>query len=221
MNSDGQAGAGGPDGRVMRWQRRVLTADDLRRNLNGHRELLVPPGTIITPMARDQIKDLGLRIVHVNVQSINEIGTVRQRWGYTEEQPSPLVAAVMRSLEREGLQFQSLAAEREKSPGRWARAVAECIARGECAGGVVFCQDPAVACCAANKCAGLRAVAIYSVPQAARAISVLAPNLMAVEMPGRTSFEIRQILRQTACGSVRCPEETACVLQELDGHAHR
>jgi hypothetical protein len=39
-------------------------------------------------------------------------------------------------------------------------------------------------------------------------------------MPGRTFFEIRQILR-TLIGTRLCPEGVACTLRELDGHAHR
>jgi hypothetical protein len=74
----------------------------------------------------------------------------------------------------------------------------------------------------ANKVAGLRAVTAVTVGQAARATRTLGANLIAVEMPGRTFFEVRQILR-TLCTSAlpACPDGVACTLQELDGHAHR
>ena len=41
-------------------------------------------------------------------------------------------------------------------------------------------------------------------------------------VPGRTFFEVRQILR--ICCSVAapaCPPGLACTLKELEGHAHR
>jgi hypothetical protein len=41
-------------------------------------------------------------------------------------------------------------------------------------------------------------------------IEGLGANLFAIEMPGRTFFEFRQMLKSIAK-----------VLQELDGHAHR
>ena len=90
------------------------------------------------------------------------------------------------------------------------------------AGGVVFCDDPGLVCCVANKVPGLRAVAVTTVAQAARATLTLGANLLAVEMPGRTFFEMRQILR-CLCGaeSTACPAGVACTLRELDGHAHR
>ena len=68
----------------------------------------------------------------------------------------------------------------------------------------------------------LRAVGVATVAQAAQALLTLGPNLVAVEMPGRTFFEIRQILRSVClAGAAACPDGVACTLRELDGHAHR
>ena len=75
-------------------------------------------------------------------------------------------------------------------------------------------------CCVANKVPGLRAAAVTTVAQAARATHSLGANLLAVEMPGRTYFEVRQILR-AVCGAGACPDTVAGTLRELDGHAHR
>jgi ribose 5-phosphate isomerase RpiB len=87
---------------------------------------------------------------------------------------------------------------------------------------VVFCDDAGLLCCVANKVAGLRAALANTVAQAAQATLTLGANLLAVEMPGRTFFEVRQILR-TCCSAAApaCPAGVACTLQELDGHAHR
>jgi hypothetical protein len=72
----------------------------------------------------------------------------------------------------------------------------------------------------AIKVKGVRAAHVLNAQQAARAFLTLGANLLAVEMPGRTFFEIRQIVRCLVKPSA-CPESVACVLQELDGHAHR
>ena len=96
-----------------------------------------------------------------------------------------------------------------------------CVKRGECCGGVIFCGDPGLICCVANKTVGVRATAATTVSQAARATLTLGANLIAVEMPGRTFFEIRQILRTLCLTATACPADVACTLQELDGHAHR
>jgi hypothetical protein len=143
-------------------------------------------------------------------------------WGYGQDRPHVMVACAVQALRREGLAVRELPTPGKELPCRWARAVAECVATGECAGGVLFCADPGLVCCVANKVPGLRAVAVTTVDQAARATLTLAANLLVVEMPGRTFFEVRQILR-TLC-AVRpavCPDGVACTLRELDGHAHR
>src|SRR5262249_21890082 len=120
----------------------------------------------------------------------------------------------------EGLEFHPLPADGTGGPGPWARQLADCVARGACAGGVVFCRDPGLVCCVANKVPGLRAVAVGSLAQLGRALPSLAPNLVAVEMPGRSFSEVRQTLG-AVCAPRPCPDGIACALRELDGHAHR
>jgi ribose 5-phosphate isomerase RpiB len=207
------------DGEVLHWQGRVLSGDDLRRSLNGHRQLILPPGAVITPLAAEQIRANG---IHVNRQPVEKQPAASVPWGYAQDRPHNFVASAIQALEREGVSLRELKIEGQSSAGHWARAVAECIAHGDCRGGVVFCNDAGLLCCVANKVAGLRAAAANSVAQAARATLTLAANLLAVEMPGRTFFEIRQILRVCcAKGAPICPAGLARALQELDGHAHR
>src|SRR5207237_10404188 len=134
--------------------------------------------------------------------------------GDAQDRPQPLVASAVQALQRDGMALKELHAQPNDLPCRWARAVAECVARGECQGGVIFCPDPGLVCCVANKLPGLRAVAVASVAQAAGATLHLGANLVGVEMPGRTFFEVRQILR-TLCraGMPTCPPGVACSLR--------
>jgi ribose 5-phosphate isomerase RpiB len=85
---------------------------------------------------------------------------------------------------------------------------------------VLFCRDACLACCVANKVPGVRAAAVWTVGQATRALDQLGANLLAVEMADRTYFECKELLRLCCAGSA-CPPGVACILQELDGHAHR
>ena len=142
-------------------------------------------------------------------------------WGIGQDRSYPMVRAAVQVLAREKHDLR----EWDCPPGdlgcQWAKAIAECLARGECKGGVLFCDDPGLVACVANKVSGLRAVPVTTVCQAARATLTLAANLLVVEMPGRTFFEIRQILRTLLSNGTRCPDGVACTLAELDGHAHR
>jgi hypothetical protein len=141
---------------------------------------------------------------------------------FAEERPYPLVRAALAVLARDGLRLRELPSAGNGLPCRWARAIAECVASGECRGGVIFCDDPGLVCCVANKLPGLRAVAAATIHQAARATLTLGVNLLAVEMPGRTYFEMRQMIRLLCRPeSPTCPDGPASTLMELDGHAHR
>jgi hypothetical protein len=219
MDANGQARNGTPDRRVLRWPGRVLTAEDLRRSLNGEGELVLSPRAVITPLAADELRTNGIRIRR---QPAEERPAGKGMWGFTQERPHPVVTSAVRAAERDGLWLKELPADGADLPCRWARALAECVASGACQGGVLFCQDPGLVCCVANKVAGLRAAAVVTVAQAARAALTLGANLIAVEMPGRTFFEVRQMFRIlcTSEGPV-CPPGAACTLKELDGHAHR
>ena len=52
------------------------------------------------------------------------------------------------------------------------------------------------------------------------ALEQLGANLLVVEMAERTYFECKELLRLCRDGAA-CPPAVACILQELDGHAHR
>jgi hypothetical protein len=149
-------------------------------------------------------------------------GNGKPVWGCTVEgRPSAMLQAALRSVGRNGSRPVSLPdCNGEACP--WVRSVADCLRNGTCEIAIVFCADPGLACCVANKVAGIRAVAVWSVPQAHKAIDVLGANLLAVEMTGRTFYECKELLclcRDRSC--VACPPGVAEVLKELDGHAHR
>jgi Ribose/Galactose Isomerase len=206
------------NGQPLHWPKRVLTADDLARHLNGQSQLILSPRTVITPLAVEHLKANG---VSVTRQAEEAKPSGQLTWGYSQERPFPVVQTAVEALRQDGVALKELPAL-EGLVCRWAKALAECVQRGECQGGVIFCGDPGLVCCVANKVAGLRAVPVATVAQAARATLTLGANLLAVEVPGRTFFEVRQILRTVcACPGPACPAGVAETLKELDGHAHR
>jgi ribose 5-phosphate isomerase RpiB len=197
------------DGHTLRWSGRVLAAEDLRRNLNGHRAVVVETAAVVTPLAAEELRSRGIGLDRADLKT----GST----GYAQDRPYPLIASVVVALRRAGICLQELSCEQEIR-SRWSHAIATRVARGDCRSGVVFCEDPALVCCVANKVSGLRAAAVATINQAARAARTLGANLLAVEMPGRTYFEILQILR---VGASACPDDVAETLRGLDGHAHR
>jgi hypothetical protein len=187
------------NGQVLHWPRRVVCAADLRRSLNGHRELVILPGALVTPLAAEELQARGVLITRQEPQKQKQ-STAKGTWGYVQDRPEPVVQSAVKSLERDGAALKELNVPAESSACRWAAAVAKCVASGECTGGVVFCQDAGLVCCVVNKLAGLRAVAVASPAQAGRAIAALGANLIAVELAGRTFHEVRQVLHRVSAG---------------------
>lgn len=136
-----------------------------------------------------------------------------------QERPSPMLLAALAGLRREGIEFVELP-RCNSEPCNWVRQIAGCLKRGDCLAAVLFGEDGGLACCVGNKVPGIRAAAVASVPQAERAVRTLGANLLIVEQAGRTFFEFKQVLRLVSTAG-RCPPGVACVLKELDGHAHR
>jgi hypothetical protein len=202
------SGNGQFDAQVLCWPRRVLSADDLRRHLTSQRELQLLPRTIITPLAADELKARGVRITWQAVQATAE---KPGGWRYVQETPDATVTAAVQALERDGTKLTATDAA--------LATVAQTVAQGGCV--VLFCSDPALAACVANKHSGVRAAAVATPQAAVRARQTLGANLLAIEMPGRTFFELRQILRAICTSAASCPEPLAKTLKELDGHAHR
>jgi hypothetical protein len=199
------------DSAVLCWPGRLLSADDLRRHLTSQKEIVVAPRTIVTPLAADELRGRGVRIRREEI--VQENGTAGGgAWSYAQETPDALVDAALAAARREGILLTMLPGA---TPLDWARAVVK-----ERSGAIVFCGDPALVCCVANRVKGVRAAAISSVKQAVQARRTFGANFLAIEVPGRTLFELRQIIR-TAVQAAACPADIAKLLGELDGHAHR
>jgi hypothetical protein len=231
MNANSQQRNTSADSAVLRWTGSVLTAEDLRQSLNGHRELLLSPRAIITPMAADHLRANGVRIVRQNETSkpaTQGAGPGIATWGYAQERPDPLVRNVIQAIRRDGRELKELSILPRQTAGigemdiacGFARAVADCIIRGDCQGVVAFCQDPGLICCLANKVPGLRAVPAISVPQSSRACKSLGANFLAIAVSGRTFFELRQMIRTLCRDEISCSEPVAAVLKELEGPCH-
>lgn len=151
---------------------------------------------------------------------MNSNGQNVASWGYAVEgRPSTMLQIALRAAQSNGHSPQALP-ECKGETCDWIRNVAECLRSGRCQTAVLFCRDACLCCCIANKVPGVRAAAVWTVPQAARALEQLGANLLVVEIADRTYFECKEILR-LCCEGSDCPPRVACILQELDGHAHR
>jgi ribose 5-phosphate isomerase RpiB len=90
------------------------------------------------------------------------------------------------------------------------------IARREAAKGVVFAQDGALAACIASKHRGIRAALGCSVPMVEEACRQLGINLLVIEYPRQTTWQIRQMIERLVAGPTSPPAETAAMLEAIE-----
>ena len=225
MSGTSQDGKVGTGNSVLRWNGGVITAQALRESLNGERELHVTPRAVITPLAADHLKANGVQVVREE-QAAKPVARHEEKpiggWGYVQERPDSMVGSVMQSLKREGMNLSELSRGTCQSPTSdsacgLARHVAQCVGRGDFRGAIVFCHDPGLVSCVANKVKEIRAVAIASTSQAGKAVKGLGANFLALEIGKQTFFELRQIMRGVCGEAVGCPESVAGFLKELEG----
>jgi len=200
---------------VLVWPKRVLSADDLRRHLTSQRELLLLPRTVITPLAADELKAKGVR-VSWETPKPKQSAAVTGKWLVAGEKSDATGAAAIQALERDGI---TLIPSEIGGPA-CLRRFAETVVANQAAG-ILFYGDPGVACCIANKVAGIRAVAVFNAAQVTQAKTTLGANLFAMNTAGLTYFEVRQMLRSIVSEAAKGCDRIATLLQELDGHAHR
>src|SRR5690349_12093543 len=85
---------------ALHWTGRVFSADDVRCRLNGHRELVVSTRTIVTPLAADDLRARGVRIVRCDEPKAS--ANTKSAWGYAQDRPSGVVQSAVQALGREG-----------------------------------------------------------------------------------------------------------------------
>src|SRR5437764_11203629 len=118
MNGNGRVPESSARSRVLHWPGRVLSASDLRLSLNGHRELVLAPGTVVTPLAQEELRHNGVQVTR---RGPERKPAGRSAWGYAEERPDPLVRSAVQALAREGVEVRELPGAGEGLACRWAR----------------------------------------------------------------------------------------------------
>jgi hypothetical protein len=165
---------------------RLLAVRHVEALAPGQREVRVAPGTVVTPLARDLLKQRG--IVLRPVADGDEGGDrfrSRGEWGFAiEDATAPgALAALRRALLVEAW------SELDGTPGEAARWVAAAPDRGA----MVVTDDAPVAVWRACQVAGVRAAAASDADAVARAVGTLGLNLLVVEPLGKSISWIRQL----------------------------
>lgn len=189
--------------------RRVIAVSDLN-GLDRQGELVVPRNAIITPLAREYLKERGVTIKHGASEtshaapSNDKTHASTRGWGYAILDSSGLAAGAVQAVARQGTPLTPLATDCLAAA---LRASVEAVAAGTLCGAILFCDDAALVACAANKRPGIRAAVAQSPEQVARAGETLAANVLVVEPSGKTLHELRNILRAFCNAALQQPAQ--------------
>lgn len=150
----------------------------------GTRTIRVAPGTVVTPVARDMLKRLGVTVRPVSV-SHSLMASARGEWAFAIEAETGITQALRRALLDDPRPWAELESTLEAviawllvEPGR---------------GALLITHDAAVAVWKSCQVPGVRAASAVEPADVGRALTSLGINLLVVEPAGKSISWMKQL----------------------------
>lgn len=162
---------------------RLLSARVLESIPSTVVELSIGPETVLTPMARDQIKRRKICLKwlgRVEARQQNGLG----EWGFSVDSKSWSMTMLRRML---------LMTDDWLDLGDDPQAAALWVAEGQGRGAALLTDQQALAVWQANATNGVRAAAISDADGITRAVSSLGPNLLVIDPLGKSVHELKHL----------------------------
>jgi hypothetical protein len=163
---------------------RLLSLRHAETFATGIRRVRVAPGTVVTPLARDFLKRLGVEvgfIARVEVEGMRDAGA----WGFVIETKTGVSEAFRRTFLDGQDAWRELGRSLDDALG-W-------VAGAEGRGALVLTDVAAVAVYRGCRVDGVRAAAADEPSAVGRAVRALGVNLLVVEPAGKSIALLRQI----------------------------
>jgi len=179
---------------------RVVTLESIAGRLNGAKQLVVAPGSLVTPSVRDELRRRGITLVRDNAaknthKPLAPVLLVVGRTGHDPEQ-------AVQMMRQQGIEVLVESSDcLIEATGKLAAAVT-----GRSLG-VLWTRHTAVGLCLANRHGGVRAVLASNVRATSAAIDAVGANVLVIDPSVGTTYEKKQVLREFCLGGMReCPE---------------
>jgi ribose 5-phosphate isomerase RpiB len=190
--------------------RPVITAiwlDDLVRE---GVEIRMPTDALLTPAATDWIKDHDVPITWDEPKRASGALAVIM-------DPSDQELRLMRRiLDRQGGLVDVIEPDGRKGVPAALRQLCDRVASGEVAKGVVFVEDGAMPVCLANKHHGIRAALGLDVPTVEDAARVLGINVLVLEYPTLTTYQMKQMIDRLKAGASSPSVEMVAIIEAIE-----
>ncbi|HOW71691.1 MAG TPA: RpiB/LacA/LacB family sugar-phosphate isomerase [Phycisphaerae bacterium] len=192
-------------------RRPVVTATTLSDLLKEGTAITLQKGSLLTPAARDWLKD------HAVPVTWTDCPVEKHSLGVVMEPKLPEIRAVRTMLDRAG----GLSEIIEPAAGRGGlsaatRRLCGMVSRKQVAKGVVLAQDGAVPVCVANKHTGIRAALGVNVPMVEEACRELGINVLVLEYPAQTPYQMRQMIERFLAGPTAAQVEIGAIISDLE-----
>jgi hypothetical protein len=163
------------------------------------KEVRLAPGTVVTPLAKDHLKRLGIALRWVSDAEINRAPSEGE-WGFATESDSGIVVALRRAL--------------LDAPKRWievvgsASDVAHWVVARPGRGAALLTPEASLATWVANRVEGVRAATVGEAEAIGRAARVLGANLVVIEPAGKSISWLKHLLETfRRAGAPRPPDD--------------
>jgi hypothetical protein len=209
---------------ICHWEFVIFTArqlEDLHRS-NGH--VVLPYGARLTPLAVDWARGKKIQIGYgpdelVKLQGAGEITTAQATaagaYLWWCDGPCGAGKAAVGAVAKEGAISGVDVAADAKNLVEAVKRVAEAVKERKAVGGVLLVQSAGAAVVLANRCAGLRAVVGTSLESLEAGIRAVAANVLAVEYPGKTFPQIKNLISRFVRGKRDVREDLQRQLREV------
>ncbi len=169
----------------------VVTQALLAEAINGSNQIRVGPKAILTPSARDFVKQRNIKIIRETAAGKPSA----QRWQVIVTKANPSITAAVAALPELGvtadLRLTGLPAEA-------ATQATSALCRGEAAQVVVFSDQPELVACLANRNDKIRAAAATNPAAVDRVRTSMQANLIAIDPGTKNTFELKTLLKAFA-----------------------
>lgn len=192
---------------VLTLHERVVTAEWLSRRLNGVRQLIVPRGAVVTPSAKDLLREqnIGWDFGTASTAAASSQRTLIV--GVSETTFSP--AALIRGTAKQGVRVEQVA---NAGLAAVTKEIGDQVALSG-ALGLLLTAATAAALCVANRRSGVRASYAQSVEQVDDGIQSVGANLLVTNPTTTSYFQLQRMVTRFCDPAPRtCPEHLARVL---------
>jgi hypothetical protein len=168
----------------------VITQDILVGAARGAVDVSIDAKAILTPSARDYVRQQGIKIVRESAPA--PVGKTVVRWQALVTRSTPQIAAAL-----EGISSVGIACDLRLMgvPAEAAAQAVSALCRGEAQQIVVFTDQPELVACLANRNDRVRAAAASEMAAVERIRRHLQANLLALDPTDKSVHELKSLLK--------------------------